>query len=187
MLGLYPRLLGPAWFELDEAVRRAHAAGEVVRASGSFRVRHGTPRLVRLLLRLARVPRSAEAAEAQLVVWRRGAAERWCRRFAGVPLISVQREGAAGLLVERVGVVEMRFRLAVVGGGLEYRQVGLALRLGPFRLPLPRWAWLRVAAREEAGGEPDRTRLAVEIRAPTGGLLFAYDGSVRWATGEDAG
>ena len=179
-LGLYPRLLGTSWCELDPAVRDAHADAAVARAVGSFRIRHGTGRLGRLLLRAARVPPPADAADVQLLVRRRGSVEWWHRRFGGAPLVTVQREGANGLLIERLGPVELRFRLVAVGGTLVYRQVGLAVRVGPFGLRLPRWISPQVTAREGPAGGPGQTHLAVEVAAPTGGLLFSYEGSIRW-------
>lgn len=179
-LGLYRRLLGTSWCELDSAVRDAHDDAAVARAAGSFRIRHGTGRLGRILLRAARVPPPADAAEVQLLVRRRGSVEWWHRRFAGTPLETVQREGPDGLLIERLGPLEVWFRLVAVGGALVYRQVGLAVRVGPLRLRLPRWISPQVAAREGPAGGPGRTHVAVVVAAPTGGLLFAYEGSMRW-------
>ena len=39
---LYPRLVGPAWMTLDEAVRGAHLEGGSFQGAGVFRARHGT-------------------------------------------------------------------------------------------------------------------------------------------------
>ena len=177
--GLYPRLLGRAWWDLDPAIRRAHPAGAIVRAEGILCVRHGTGLLRRLLLVAAGVPPPAERVSVQLVVSRRGRVERWQRTFGARRLATCQSE-AGGLLVERAGPLEIRFRLTVRDGSLLYRQVGLALCLGPLRLPLPRWLALHIAGREGPTGDPDRTSLTVEVAGPRGGLLFSYHGSVRW-------
>jgi hypothetical protein len=48
---LYPRLLGPSWYELATPVRRAHLDGPSFRGVGTVRVRYGTTRL-----EVARVP-----------------------------------------------------------------------------------------------------------------------------------
>nr|MBA2448629.1 DUF4166 domain-containing protein [Chloroflexota bacterium] len=122
----------------------------------------------------------AEAAEVRLLVDRRGSVERWHRIIGGVPLVTVQRATPGGLLAERLGPLELRFRLAAVGAALVYRQVGLVVRLGTFCLRLPWWISPRVAAREGPADGPSRTRVAVEVTAPTGGLLFSYEGNVQW-------
>lgn len=177
--GLYPRLLGPAWDELDQAVQRAHAEGPLLRAVGSLRVRHRPGRWAGLLPRVARVPAAGEAVVVRLLVERRGAAERWRRWFGGAPLVSLQRAAGPGLLDERFGPLALQFRLLVEGGALVYRQVGAALRFGPLRMPLPAWSALRVSACEEGAG-PDRTWLTVEVRGPGGAFLFSYAGCVAW-------
>src|SRR5436190_19155067 len=119
--GLYPRLLGDSWHSLDDAVRRLHASGPLVHAVGVFRVRRGSNWLARTLARLARLPAAGEAVDIQLLVsaWRSG--EKWQRTFAGRPFVTLQSERYDGLLAERLGFVEMRFRLEVVGGALAYR------------------------------------------------------------------
>jgi hypothetical protein len=178
--GLYPRLLGAGWDDVDPAVRRAHAEGTVLHAEGVLRVRHGTGRLTRLILCAARVPPPSDAAVVRVSVSRRGPVERWHRTIEGKPLVTVQRAGPGGLLVERLGILELRFRLAVAGGAVTFRQMGLAVRLGRLRLPVPGWLSPRVAAREGPADGPDRTSVAVEVSAPTEGLLFSYQGSVRW-------
>jgi hypothetical protein len=182
-LGLYPRLLGPAWDRLDQSVRSAHAEGTTLQATGVLRVRHGPGRLTRLLLRAVHLPPPAEAVEVRLLVNRRGSVERWQRRFGAASLVTVQREGPDRLLIERLGVLEFRFRLAVVGGALVYRSVRLAVWLGPFRLPLPRRISPRILAREGPADGPDQTGLTVEAITPAGDLLFSYEGNIHWARG----
>ena len=139
MAKLYPELLGASWDELDKAVQRLHGDGETVRAAGTFRVRHGRDRLARGLVRLAGLPAEAEAVEVRLVVSRRDDGEEWRRAFAGRPLVSFQSQRPGGFLAERVGLLEIGFRLEVTGGALVYHSHGAALRLGPLGIPLPRW------------------------------------------------
>lgn len=178
--GLYPHLLGPAWNDLAPAVQRAHADAPVSHAEAMLTVRHGTGRLVWCLLRLAGVPGAAEAAQVKLWVQRLGRVERWHRTFAGLPLVTLQREAPGGLMLERFGPLELLNRLQVQDGRLVYAQVGAALRLGRLRLPLPRWLAPQVAGEEGPGGMPNQTRIVVRVSAPTGGLLFSYTGIVRW-------
>jgi hypothetical protein len=135
--------------------------------------------LARWLIRAARLPPPAEAVETRLVVCRRGSAERWHRTFGDTIVVTSQREAPDGLLAERLGLLEFRFRLAVADGALIYRQTGLVLRLGPVCLPLPRRLSPQVTAREEPAARPGEMHVSVEVRTLAGALLFSYEGSVR--------
>jgi hypothetical protein len=104
-----------------------------------------------------------------------GQEERWTRQFGDRTWVTTQAAGEDGVLVEKMGLVELRFRLRAEGGALAYRQVGVALRWGPLSLPLPRSLWPAVEAREEAY-EASQVRVSVAVRAPLVGLLIAYDG-----------
>jgi hypothetical protein len=194
---LYPRLLGAAWDELDPAVQRVHTDDSLTHAEGLFQVSRAPGRLLGLILDLAGVPRASDRARVRLAVECRGPAEHWLRAFEGRPLTTVQTADADGRLVERAGVLEFRFRLAVKHGDLLFRQESLALCLGSWRLRLPHWLALQVAARESAvhlelagpldhagqpdhAGPPDQTRVEVRVMLPGGGLLFSYRGTVRW-------
>jgi hypothetical protein len=90
-------------------------------------------------------------------------------------LASTQFATDDGLLAERTGPLELRFRLHVVDGAIEYRQVAAALRWGPIVVRLPRFLEPRVAAFEEAI-QADRTRIRVRCGLPLVGLLIGYDG-----------
>ena len=140
------------------------------------------------ILDAAHVPRSSDAAQVRLAVSHRGLVERWHRTFGGRPLVTVQSEAPGGLLAERVGVLEFRSRLAVEDGALLFRHVGLAIRLGPLRVPLPDWLSIKVAGQEgpaDSGDDPGpHTTVDVRVTGPTGGLLFAYRGTVRWCSGD---
>ncbi|MGI8749522.1 MAG: DUF4166 domain-containing protein [Thermoleophilaceae bacterium] len=173
---LYPQLLGPSWHELAAPVRRTHLDGASLSAAGRFRVRHGAGRLGRLLAWLLRVPPATEAASIRLLVTPLGRGERWERSFDGAPLISTQRE-SGGRLVERIGPLELCFRLEVRGGALLYRQAGAALSAGPLAVSLPRVLAPRVEAREEPEGT-ERTRVSVAVTVPWIGLLVSYSGYI---------
>ncbi|MGH9854520.1 MAG: DUF4166 domain-containing protein, partial [Blastocatellia bacterium] len=134
-------------------MRRLHGSSGTVRAVGVFQVRHGSNRLARTLARLARLPAAGEAVDVRLQVTAREEDEEWRRTFAGRPLVSVQSNQSDGLLVERMGVVEMRFRLEVAGGALNYQTVSVALRFGSLRVPLPHWLSPCVTAWERAVGD----------------------------------
>jgi len=138
--GLYWKLLGDSWGSLNHAVQRLHVLDAPVHAIGVFRVRLGSNWLARTLARLAQLPTAGEAVDIQLWVTARGEGEEWRRTFAGRPLVTVQSERPDGLLVERVGPVEMRFRLRVVGGALVYQATSAAF-----------YAWVRWVSQSPAG------------------------------------
>lgn len=64
---LYPRLMGTAWAELDEAVRQAHMLDGRLRGVGMFRVQHGTGKLARFLLAVLPLPPAGETVATKLV------------------------------------------------------------------------------------------------------------------------
>jgi hypothetical protein len=82
----------------------------------------------------------------------------------------------AGVLVERMGIVEMRFRLDVAGGTLNYQTISAALRLVFLRVPLPRWLGPHVTARERGVGEMNQIHVSVEVSVPLLGRLISYGG-----------
>lgn len=155
---LYARLLGPGWGALHAAVRACHAPG--VR-TGRVTVRRGA------LGAIARLPASGEDLPMELSVEEAGGVARWTRRF-GADVLASEQFDEDGLLVERTGALELRFRLSVDGGALRFEQVGA--RFGG--VPLPRALGPRVEA--HARGDGDGMAAAVLIRGPLGPLV-AYD------------
>src|SRR5262245_53879297 len=176
--GLYAKLLGDSWLNLDDAVRRLHASRRPVQAVGVFRVRRGSNWLARTLARLARLPAAGEAVDIQLLVTAWGGGEKWQRSFAGKPFATLQSGRPDGLLAERMGLVELRFRLQVVGGALAYQTTSAALCLGSLRVPLPRWFTPRVEAVEKAVSDKGQIDVSVDVHLPWLGCLIAYDGTL---------
>jgi Domain of unknown function (DUF4166) len=179
---LYPRLFGAAWSDIDTALQRMHCNGEPVHAAGVFRISHGTTLGAKLLLWFLRLPPPNAAAQVELMVRPVGESETWLRLFDGKPVVTVQRESGSGVLAERFGRIEFRFRLSFADHAIHYRQVGVMLRLAlPFfpEIPLPGWASPQVSARETAGASEVETRVRVEVSAPLAGLLFSYEGELR--------
>ena len=181
-MGLYPRLLGPAWETLDEAVRRMHTVGEGVAVRGFFRVWRAPGLPARVLCRLGRLPPPGEAVETRLVVTGDGERELWTRSFAGRPLVSAELAGGDGVLVERLPPVELRFRLEAQAGALHLRQVGAALRFAGLRVPLPAFLAPQATARETPAGG-GAVRVEVAVRAPLLGPIFGYEGTVELTEG----
>ena len=172
--GLYPRLLGPAWFDLDPVIRRMHLPGRVV--ISAFEIRAADGLIARAVRSALRLPARADARDTRLVITRDARTERWARTFGRRSLVTIQRELADGSLAETIGPLELRFRLHVAGGALCYIQAGAALTVGRWRLPLPRWLAPRVEAREEREDGGDRARVHVRISAPAIGFLMSYEG-----------
>jgi len=179
---LYPRLLGTSWSGLPSAVRRCHLrdAATRVRGSGTFQIRHGNTFLAGFVARVLRMPPAATAVPVQLLITSDKSGERWLRTFGTCPLVTTQREHRNGLLAERTGIMEFWFRLEVVPGGLRYRQIGAALRLGRGSIALLSWLSPQVEAREEAvEGDPNQTQVHVQVTLPLVGLLLSYEGCIR--------
>lgn len=191
---LYPRLLGSSWWSLSPVLQRAHFSSGHLQAEGTFQVRRAPGRLAGRVLDVARVPRASDAAHVRLTVSACGPVERWCRAFDSVPLVTRQSEAPGGLLAERYGPLEFRFWLTVADGTLVFRQESLAVRVGSLRIRLPAWLAVEIAARESpAGGVAhsearmataagDSTWVEVRMTGPTGGLIFAYRGTVTWSS-----
>jgi hypothetical protein len=174
--GLYPKLLGASWSDLGASIQRLHDSGAAVHAVGVFQVRHGSNSLARTLAWLARLPAAGEAVDIRLRITAREEGEEWRRTFAGHPLVSLQYDQGAGLLVERMGIVELRFGLEVAGGALNYQTVSAALRLGSLRIMLPAWLSPCVTASERADGNMNQIHVSVDVTFSLIGRLIAYDG-----------
>jgi len=174
---LYVRVIGDAWTQIAEPIRRVHTSHLTIRASGRLRVEDGRHFLARMLARMLRLPRPTAAAEAQLMVTAGPEGEHWQRTFNGRHLKTRQYESNTFELAEQFGVLEFRFRLDASGGNLLYVQREAAILFGPVRLRIPA-AWApRVEAREDPAG-PTRIKVAVRVVLPGIGQLIAYDGFV---------
>ncbi len=82
-----------------------------------------------------------------------------------------------GELAERIGLLELRFRLEASDGSLVFRQVGAALLLGSLRLRLPAASAPRVDAREDPAGAR-QIRVHVRVALPAVGPLLTYEGTM---------
>jgi hypothetical protein len=174
---LYAELLGPAWLELAEPVRAAHASGPAVHASGRLRIAHGHSRAARWLAWLLRLPRASDAAATRLVVTRSAGGEQWRRTFDGRQLVTWQYRAAGGTLAERFGVLEFRFDLAASQGSLVLRQTDAALQWGAVRVRIPAACAPRVEARENPAGER-QIHIHVCVTLPLVGPVLTYDGTI---------
>jgi hypothetical protein len=176
--GLYERLVGEGWRDVDAAVRRLHARGTGLCGEGSFVVRRGRGFFALALASLLRLPAQGDAVRVTLSVTFTGGgrAERWHRTFEGRAFDTSQREGAGRMLAERAGPLELLFRLSEEGGALVYTPAGAAFRVGPLRVPLPRALAPGVEARERGAGDGRSVNVRVSARAPLVGPLLSYEG-----------
>jgi hypothetical protein len=174
------RLMGQAaWAHLGESVRRLHGAAGTLYGSGRFTVRHGERGAARLLARLMHLPPAGADVPVQLVVTQHSGGERWDRTFGATPFVTEQRGAASGLMVERIGPTDVSYHLEVAGGALYYRQRGMALRMGPLRLPIPGWLAPQISARESAMPDEKSTHISVKVTLPLIGLLVSYKGYIK--------
>ncbi|HEX8146084.1 MAG TPA: DUF4166 domain-containing protein [Pyrinomonadaceae bacterium] len=178
--GLYERLVGEGWGDLDEPVRRLHLCAG---GAGVFAVRRGEGRAARLVARLMGLPEGGEAVPLLLSVEPHGGGERWRRNFAGREFVTEQGEHAGALMAERTGPFELLFRLNAEGGALAYYQEGAFLRVRSLRVRLPRMLAPRVEARERADAGGEGVRVSVRVTAPLTGPLISYEGLVRLKEG----
>jgi len=117
---LYPRLLGPAWFDLDPVVRQVHAADQVITAT--LEIRHGKGLIARIVRAALRLPMSTDGRKTTLRITSDARTERWTRTFGRRSLVTVQRALSDGCLGERIGPLELRFRLDTAAGEINQRR-----------------------------------------------------------------
>jgi len=147
------------------------------RACGRLRVARGRSRGLRLLASVLRLPRASEAAETRLEVTSDPCGQQWRRTFDGRRIETRQYHAGDGLLAERFGVLELRFRLEASETGLLFRQLAAALVYGSIRLRVPA-AWApTVEAREDPAG-PRQLRIHVGVSIPALGPVLTYDGTI---------
>jgi uncharacterized protein DUF4166 len=169
--------LGSSWLRVAESVRLAHATESTVRAHGRLRIEHGRSRFARFLVRLLRLPRASDAAETHLVITSQAAGERWLRTFDDRRLDTRQYQAGDCELAERIGILELRFRLEASEGSLLFRQLEAALLFGSVRLRLPAPWSPRVEAREDPAGA-HQIRVHVRVALPALGPVLTYDGTI---------
>lgn len=165
MESLYGSLLGAAAGSLAPDVQALHCGVRSIRAAGPFRV--------------YRRARGWVDARLTLRVERDGGVERWHRWF-GPTLVASTQTRAGGLLAERIGRLEFRYKVAPNGGGLTFDHLGTAVLVGRWWLPVPRALGPRVSASVRPG-----LRVSVEVRAPLFGRILAYLGVVEEVHGND--
>ncbi len=164
-------------------VRRLHTTFNTKTIHGRFEVRHGRRRAAKQLARLLRLPAEAGSVDITLTVEQREQGETWTRRFGEAKIVTTQWGDEDRLLHERVGMIELRFKLELEEGCLIYRQRNAAVRIGGWSLDLPRWLAPQVFAIERPS-DAEVVSISVEVTLPCVGLLLAYRGEVSCRTAE---
>lgn len=204
MTSPYRVVLGAAFEELHPRLRAyfdAIAPGAVGRGRGVFDT-VGTPRRWLWPLLAAFAP-----AHVAFPVWQRGVpftvenrpaatregpAVRAVRRFALRGRERVMRDEigvADGALVDRLGdpvLLEARFAVRVLDGGLRLRSIAVTLVAGRLRLRLPRVLAPVVALTERWDDQEECQRVSITVVMPVIGRVYQYAGRFRYgvATGE---
>jgi hypothetical protein len=127
---LYRQLLGAAWSQLDEAVRRAHSDGGLVYRVGQFQVRSGVSKLAKILLTIMRLPCAGEGIATKLMIMPIPHGEQWTRTFGNKKFVTTQAVGADGVLIERFGMVELQFELESGARGAQIQTKGSRVSIG---------------------------------------------------------
>lgn len=168
---LYRRLLGPRFEALPGVLRRFHDTAGGGRARGTFQVERGRGPLRNVVASLLGFPQAGANVAVILEVSVEGDSERWCRRFAGRPVVSRQWE-RDHLLIEEFGVSSFSSRLTTAGALLtyEFKQAWLA------GVALPWWLSPRVEGR--VTGEEAGWHVSVRVFAPVLGEILHYEGRV---------
>lgn len=168
---LFRRLLGAAAFDaLPAPLRRLHLHRGAALWRGEVDVVRGHGALARLCAWATRLPPAGAGPIAVEIVAGDDGRERWTRHVAGHAMRSRLRE-VDGLLDERLGPVDFRFRLDSRDADIVWAVRGVRV-FG--LLPLPASWFAQVRARESADGE--RYRFEVVAALPLAGPLVHYRG-----------
>ncbi len=172
---LFRRLLGAETFDaLPAPLRILHLRSGTARWHGEVEVTRGRSLLSRFCAWVTRLPPAGTGPIEVEIIANDGRArdgrEQWTRHVAGHAMRSRLR-AVDGLLDERLGLVDFRFRLTSVDRDIVWTVAGVRV-LGLLPLPV---AWFsQVRARESADGE--RYRFEVVAALPLAGPLVHYRG-----------
>ena len=171
-LPIFPRVLGPSFQTLPDAVVATHLTADISRWQGRASVRRGSSRWSRLLGWIFGFPPAGEDIPVKVTKTVTRAGETWERRFGARGFRSRLAATPEGM-TESFGPFTFLLGLKVQDGRLHYPV--LSGRLGP--LPLPRWLLPVSVAQEYAVG--DDFHFDVKLMAPvTGELLVHYQGGL---------
>ncbi|SRR5712692_4148487 len=158
---LYRDVVGSAaWDSLPRPIHQLHDCG----GDGTLIVTSRGLARVASLLGFAPSPGTVPVS---LRIERSEGAETWIRKFHDETFATAQRV-VRGLIAERFGAFEVRFRVSARGNSLHFEMTAVRL----FGLPLPSMLLPRMEAQERADG----TRVHVSINV---GKSFGYTGHIQ--------
>ncbi|AIF46153.1 DUF4166 domain-containing protein [Dyella japonica] len=168
---LFPTLLDASdWPRLHPAVRRMHADGHVIEASGQADVDGARHALARWLRHLLTLPEPGTGQAIALTIERHPTHERWTRRFARGRMQSTLRQGNDLRLHEKLGPATLHFSLRREGDAIDWQ----LKRVSVLGFPLPRALFGTVLSR--SGAHDGRYAFDIDVQVPLLGQLIAYRG-----------
>ena len=178
MTTLYQRLLGDAWSDLPDVLRRVHGTDAETNASGWMDVTLGRFMGAGLVRWALRMPRTEGRVPVELRVRREGDHERWERRI-GAWRFPTEQWAEDGLLIERYGSLLFPMTVASDGESLALSSTRMLVRALGRRWPVPRCLAARTrGAERRSASSPDAMDVSVRIETPWGLLLVGYDGTL---------
>ena len=103
---------------VGSGARRSRHDVDRFAGAACFESRAAAALRARLLARLLRLPHAGDASDTRLVITPQGAGEWWRRTFDGRRMDTRQYQAGDGELAERLGLLELRFRLDAADGSL---------------------------------------------------------------------
>ncbi|MFT3762092.1 MAG: DUF4166 domain-containing protein [Pseudoxanthomonas sp.] len=167
---LFQQVLRAPFFGLPDTLRALHSIrGQAVYAGRADIERGGNP-LARLCAFVVGLPPRMRDAPTRVEFIADDRREIWRRDFGGRKMSS-KLSCRNGLLCERLGPVQFRFRLHTHDGAIWWNVAGVRV-LGLLPLPARLFAGVQCREREHRG----RYEFRVEARLPLAGLLIRYEG-----------
>jgi hypothetical protein len=166
---LFATLLGTSFDTLPAGIKAIHTGSVSARFSGACDIERGTSWLGRLAATFAGMPPAGSQVALQVEITADAGGEIWSRHF-GDRLVRSRLSNSRGLLVERLGLLTIAFRLDATP--LQIRWLPQAGRV--FGVPVPAAFFKRVTASESM--QEGRYRFDVRAELPVIGLVIHYRG-----------
>lgn len=165
---LFPSVLGVEFSALESCLRWVHS-GESRQLRGFVTVKRGTSVAAKVIGVMASLPSAMTDApiEVRIEVTEKG--ETWTRLFANHHAMVSTLKSDRGLVVERLGLVVVKFRLMVRDGTLEWAVAHIAA----FGIALP-LRWFRISAKIDSREGHYHFLVDSELRGI--GRLVRYEG-----------
>jgi hypothetical protein len=166
--------MGAEFSALDPCLRWIHS-GESRRLSGRVTVERGRSFIAAALGFLAALPRAMVDAPIDVSIERTPQGETWTRLFGGREEMTTTLRRDGDLLVEKLGLGVLKFRLSARGGGMTWRLE----RITAFGIALPlRWFSMSAAIDSRNG----RYHFIVDSALRGVGRIVRYEGVLDAAT-----